>query len=762
MRRAFAFILSLLVVSCVVAGEVPDAEARKRWIAAHPELRIAIDPQQGSEISNGQSNPLVSQYLELVARHTGLRVTTVRTRSWEESVRAFLDGRIDMLPSLSDRLLMADVGDRALISAPFYVGRTVIISRTVGPATLDMHALEGRTIAFKGGGVYESWLRREHPSITRLPLADVHQVLAAVETGIADAAVGVDVAYHPIVRRDYTLSLRIAGNVNEMPVTIRVAVRKDAPELLGILDDSLRGVSAGENQAVIERWLETAYLRAPTLSQVASAYRVEIGLGIALVLVLCFALWQLRRAQLASRRGEKQKTMLLAVMSHEVRNAVNAVAASVDLLSRTSLEGPQRDLMAIAQSSSRNLQNLLKSALDYSRSESVGFTADLAACDAVAVARQVIEGQRGAIEQKGLAVRLDLPMGPLPWLLLDETRLRQLMENLLSNAVKFTERGHVGIAMWQSAGEAVDDVRHFIVEVFDTGIGVPPERQRQLFRPFSQAHGLHSARMGGSGLGLGICAEIVRHLGGRIDLSSDVSVGTAVRIELPTSRVPVMPVADGADTAAGETVPAVSGVVLLVEDHPANRQIIAAQLKFLGYETHAVDHGQAAIDAFVPGHFAGVLLDCELPDMQGYDIASELRAREATAGVSNTRFIAISANDGEAHIRRCEESGIDTVLGKPLSLDALKDALAGAPGTTLAERTFHDESLRDVAAIRAAMEEADPETALHVTHRLKGAALVLGALALVEDVERMEALLQARPVPRGDIDALLQEIADRL
>ena len=205
-----------------------------------------------------------------------------------------------------------------------------------------------------------------------------------------------------------------------------------------------------------------------------------------------------------------------------------------------------------------------------------------------------------------------------------------------------------------------------------------------------------------------------------------------------------------------------SGVVLLVEDHPANRQIIAAQLKFLGYETHAVDHGQAAIDAFVPGHFAGVLLDCELPDMQGYDIASELRAREATAGVSNTRFIAISANDGEAHIRRCEESGIDTVLGKPLSLDALKDALAGAPGTTLAERTFHDESLRDVAAIRAAMEEADPETALHVTHRLKGAALVLGALALVEDVERMEALLQARPVPRGDIDALLQEIADRL
>jgi len=760
-RRWFAFALACLAISAVMAADVPDADARKRWIDAHPVIRIAIDPQQGSEIGSGQPNPLVTQYLELVARHTGMRVVTVRTKSWEESVRAFTEDRVDLLPSLSDRLLNADVGDRALISDPFYVGRTVIISRTVGPATLDLRALEGRTVAFKGGGSYESWLRREHPSITRLPLADIHQVLAAVETGIADAAVGVDVAYHPIVRRDYTLSLRIAGNVEEMPVTIRVAVRKDAPELLAILDDSLHGISAGENQAVIERWLETAYLRAPTLSQVTSVYRVEIGLGVALVLALVFALWQLRRAQLASRRGERQKTMLLAVMSHEVRNAVNAMTSSIELLSRTPLEGPQRDLMAIAQSSSRNLQNLLKSALDYSRSESEGFTPDLRSCDAVGVARQVIEGQRAAIEQKGLAVRLDLPMGPLPWLLLDETRLRQLMENLLSNAVKFTEKGHVGIAMWQTAGEAVDEVRHFVLEVFDTGIGVPAERQRELFRPFSQAHGAHSARMGGSGLGLGICAEIVRHLGGRLELTSDVSVGTSVRIELPTSRVPVAPPA-GATSASTDEASTVSGLVLLVEDHPANRQIIAAQLKFLGYDTHAVDHGQAAIDAFIPGHFAGVLLDCELPDMQGYDIAAELRAREVAAGVEHTRFIAISANDGEAHIRRCEESGIDTVLGKPLSLDGLHDALIGAPGTSIIEKTFREESLRDIAAIRGALENADPALALHVTHRLKGAAMVFGATDLVSDVEQMEELLQSRPVVRGDIDLLLHELAERL
>lgn len=424
MRRRIALVLLGFVAIASAAGDPPD-DARARWIAEHPVVRIAIDPQQGSEIRGNQANPLVTQYLALVAEHTGVHFETVRTKSWEDSVKAFTEHRVDLLPSTSDRMVVADLGDRAILSAPFYVGRTLIVTRTVGPAKVEMRDLDGHTVAFKGGGSYEAWLKREHPLVTRLPLDDIHQVLAAVESGIADAAVGVDVAYHPIVRRDYAFSLRIAGDVPEMPVSVRVAVRRDEPELLDMLDGGLRRITADENEAVIERWLETAYLRAPTLSQVVSVYQVEIGLGGALLLVLIFALWQMRRAQLASRRGEQQKTMLLAVMSHEVRNAVNAVVSSIDLMARQPLEGPQRDLMAIAQASGRNLRTLLKSALDYTKSEVQGFTPDLVSCDALAVARQVIESQRPAIEAKSLKIRLDLPMGPLPWLLLDETRLRQ-------------------------------------------------------------------------------------------------------------------------------------------------------------------------------------------------------------------------------------------------------------------------------------------------------------------------------------------------
>ena len=533
------------------------------------------------------------------------------------------------------------------------------------------------------------------------------------------------------------------------------------PELLEILDGGMRRITADENEAVIERWLEAAYLRAPTLSQVVSVYRGEIVLGAALLLALFFALWQMRRAQLASQRGEQQKTMLLAVMSHEVRNAVNAVVSSIDLMARQPLEGPQRDLMAIAQASSRNLRTLLKSALDYTRSEVQGFTPDPVSCDVVAVARQVIESQRPSIEAKALGVRLDLPMGALPWLLLDETRLRQVLENLLSNAVKYTQQGHVGIALWQGTEETADGVRRLVVEVFDTGIGVPADRQRELFRAFAQSHGALDTRLGGTGLGLAICRDIVSHLGGRLDLTSEVDVGTAVRIELPTSLVPAVTAVAGEeaiDIAKDDPV----GTVLLVEDHPANRQIIAAQLKFIGYATHAVDHGQAAIDAFEAGRYVGVLLDCELPDMSGYDIAAELRARERSAGGARTRFIAISANHGEAHIRRCEESGIDTVLGKPLSLEGLKAALVAPRTESEIDATFIKECLADVYAIRGALTDRDLIRAAHFAHRLKGGALVWGATSIAADIDRVEQALAGEPLDAKLIDGLLDAISARL
>lgn len=754
-------LLSMAVPAMVAAQGGPDAAARKEWVKTHPVLRIAIDPQLGAEVQGGQGRSLVTQFLELAARRNGVTVQTLRTSSWEASVKAFDEHRVEILPSISDRLLAADVGQRALLSSPFYVGRTVIIARTVGEPKMDLWSLRGRTLAFKGGGAYESWLRREHAEITLLPLADIHQVLAAVESGIADAAIGVDVTYHPIIRRDYALSLRIVGDVTEMPVTVRVAVHRDDPELLAMIEASLNGLTPGERETVIDRWLETAYLRAPTLSQVVSVYRLEVELGLALFAALGFALWQARRAHLASRRGEQQKILLLGVMSHEVRNAVNAVSSSLELLARHPMEGSQRDLMALAQAGSHNLQALLKSALDYAKTESDGFTPYPVACDVQAVAREVIASQLSMIEAKGLEARLDMPGGALPWLLVDEVRLRQVLANLCSNAVKFTERGFVGITLRQEANTDGDGVRWLVIDVYDSGRGIPAGRRDALFTPFTQMRPSEDSRVGGTGLGLVICRDIVRNLGGDLMFSSVEGEGTSVRLRLPTSLVPAPACNTDTLADASSMLLADKGRVLLVEDHPANRKVIAAQLTELGYAVEAVDNGRDAIDAYAAGGFLAALLDVELPDMSGHDVARALRVADAASGRYRTPLVAISANDDEQHRKRCAVSGMDLVLGKPLSLARLRSAMEAVERLALLNE-FRAEARRDVAAIRSALARGAASDALRSVHRLHGAALVCGVPAVAMDAMRVQELLSTDGPGSAGVNALLRAIEGQL
>lgn len=750
---ARAILLLAACAACMGASPPPpDAAAIRRWVAAHPVVRVALDDQLGGEVVGGKANPLVTEYLQIASRNTGVKFEPMHMNSWNDAVKAFREGRADILPSLTDRLLATDAGPDTLLSTPFYVGRTLIIARTVGPEKLDLHALRGRAVAFRKGGAYEEWLRREHPEIQRVPLGDVIQVLGAVESGIAYAAIGADVSYYPIVRRDYPVVLHVAGDIPDVPVTVRVAVRRDEPELLALVQGSLSGVADSDNERIVEHWLQTVYMRAPSIAMVLSIYWKQLLFGSTL---LIFSLLMMRRAQMLSRKSEQQKTMLLAVMSHEVRNAVNAVTSSIDLLARTPLSGPQHDLMAIALSSSRNLQGLLRNALEFTRNETAGFTPDLASCDAYAIARDALQAHQAALEAKGVDIRLDLPRGPLPWLLLDGPRLRQVVDNLVGNAVKFTARGHVGVALWQDdGGSGADHVRRLFIEVSDTGEGIPQDRQRDVFEAFGQAHGSRSRQLGGAGLGLAICRDIVTQLGGTLELNSAVGVGTTVRLVLPTSLIPLE-----VDTVTAEEMPSAfddEGNVLLVEDHPANRQVLTAQLRHLGYDVIAVGEGRAAVDAFQTQRFDAVLLDCELPDMPGYDVARALRAIESRHALTPAKLVAISASTGEDHVRRCEAAGIDVVLGKPLDIPTLRTALFAPFDIDQARDTFRKESRKDLTRLRAALAADDRQDAARAVHRMRGGALICGASDLAALLGELESMLAA---DHGDRSALEDAIA---
>jgi len=736
------------------------------WMARHPVVRVALDPQQRSEVRRGVVNPLLGSHHRLITKHSGVRFEYVQTASWNDSVAAFNAGKVDMLPSMLDGLLQSDVLATVPISDAYYQGQTLIIGRQSGAPASQLAELVGKTVAFKAGSAYGEWLARHHPDVRHLPLPDMQAVLAAVESGQADAAIGMDLTYHPLIRRNYAHSLVASGWVPEIPVSVRAVVQTEHALLLSIIDKSLASITTDERIALIDRWMEVAYLRVPSLSLILANYGVEVLLGALLLLALLFALYQMHRARQASRRSEQQKAMLLAVMSHEVRNAVNAVSSSIELLAQTELDHTQDGLLTMAQASSRNLECLLRQALDYTRAEAKGFTLDLVPCDALAVARHCVHVQHPAAEAKDLRIELDLPRGPLPYLMLDETRLRQVLDNLLGNAVKFTEQGYVSVALWQESANETRDGLCLVVEVCDTGMGIPAGKQHDLFKPFSQAHGVLATRLGGSGLGLCICREIVEQWGGKLSLRSEVGVGTSVRLELPTQRVSL------ADDMTQEDVQQVvmrsaseqKGRVLLVEDHPANRKIIQAQLRHFGFDCTAVDHGQAAIEAFDKDCYAAVLLDGELPDMDGYQVATSLRALELEQGRPRVPLVAISARQGEEHLRRCRASGIDCVLGKPLAIEQLALVLATRAEPVEEEQEvdarelFVREARRDMASIHAAMASMEWSRAAHHAHRIKGSTLIFGDARVRELSDEIEQLLLHGDVDHERVDGLLRSL----
>ncbi|MFC4763930.1 ATP-binding protein [Dyella koreensis] len=238
------------------------------------------------------------------------------------------------------------------------------------------------------------------------------------------------------------------------------------------------------------------------------------------------------------------------------------------------------------------------------RAEVKESTPALVACDVLAVARCCVDAQRLAMEAKGLQVKLDLPRGPLSYLMLDETRLRQVLDNLFGNAVKCTAHGRVGMILWQEPMSDGKGGVRLIVEVYGTGFGIPVDQQRRLLKPFSQAHGLLVTQPGGFGLGLSICREIVEALGGRLSLGSKVGVGTSVRMELPTGPVSVdEDVAEGRPTMAPVSVSGQRGKVLatsagFTEIEQDDRELFALEArKDMAAIRAAMDSGDPALAA---------------------------------------------------------------------------------------------------------------------------------------------------------------------
>ncbi len=379
-----------------------------------------------------------------------------------------------------------------------------------------------------------------------------------------------------------------------------------------------------------------------------------------------------RTRELAQARDEAlaaagARERFLSSMSHEIRTPMNGMLGALDLLSRTPLNARQSEYIQVAATSGEALLSIINDVLDYSKIGAGRLALAREPLDANAVARSVATLFSALAQRKGLELRLQLDPALAGWRLGDALRLRQVLLNLVGNAMKFTQRGSVVVTT-----RAVDG--RVLFEVSDTGIGIERSQHRRIFEAFTQAEGDSAPRLGGTGLGLAISRELVQAMGGTIEVDSAPGTGSTFRFALDLPPAPQPAVQPG--TAAPAPDAPLCGRVLLVEDNGVNRLVGSAMLEQLGLEVLLAEDGEQALEVLAARDVDLVLMDCQMPVLDGYAATQRWRDTERGAGRARLPIVALTANALSGDFDRCIAAGMDAYLSKPYTRAQLHATLA--------------------------------------------------------------------------------------
>jgi signal transduction histidine kinase/DNA-binding response OmpR family regulator len=472
---------------------------------------------------------------------------------------------------------------------------------------------------------------------------------------------------------------------------------------------------------------------------------------------------ELESALTASVSAGKAKSEFLANMSHELRTPMSGVIGMLELLAESRMTREQRDYLSTARNSAHALLALVNDLLDLSKIEAGKMVIEEIPFELRQLARESVRGSLAAAAAKGLTLDLEVDPETPRGVMGDPLRLRQVLVNLINNAVKFTSEGGVSVRIWKVPGTGEPETDRLRISVIDSGPGIPQDKLENIFEKFTQADSSISRKYGGTGLGLAITRSLVDLQGGRIWVESAVGEGSCFNVELPCRAASLLARTEAAG-AEGERPHAgkARGRILLVEDNTVNQKVVLTMLRKRGYVVDVAGDGLSALEAMRNREYALVLMDVQMPGLDGLQTTRRIRADEKYRALP---IVAMTAHAMSGDKERCLEAGMNAYLAKPVDqrnlirvvnelMSGVAKEAAGGPDTAAPRRAASlNEADPEIAKqmvrlfmqlapdrlekMRESMENRDSEALRRNARRLVGAAQSIAAAEVMKSAEEV-------------------------
>jgi signal transduction histidine kinase/ActR/RegA family two-component response regulator len=618
---------------------------------------------------DGQPAGFARDVLDEAARRAGIRIEWVFIP--QGASVAFAAGEIDMFPRSSEVPGMARA---PYVTRHWFESFYGILQRAPqgAPAPAEF---KGKTVATGQTHFIRAMAERLLPGAVIRPLPTWSRVVASVCSGESDLAftelreAASALLEHPPVCRETPVRLWPLQNA---VVSAGIGATREAAPAADLLRDEIGNI-AGEGllAGLHARWF-LATINDVTAVEKIIVFQTRQNFLTTLSAILIFLLlaaaavsWRMRTLRAAALRASEAKSMFIATISHEVRTPMNGVIGVAGLLRDTPLSPAQREMVDTISQSADSLLGVINDVLDLAKLEAGKVQPRLGSYSPHTLLRSVAALLQPVAQAKGLALTVETHPAVAPLGRGDSARLRQILLNLAGNAVKFTRTGSVILRLDPAPGSP-GLIR---LSVTDTGIGIPADQIPHLFEPFTQLDSGPARSFDGTGLGLAISRQLASVLGGTLGVESEPGKGSRFWVD-----VPYPPAGPASPTQESPAVVVPPLRILLVEDNPVNQLVASRMLQKLGHAVHSVANGAAAVAEFQQADWDLILMDCQMPELDGYAATRQIRALEASLG-RQPHIVALTANAVEDDRDRCREAGMDGFLAKPVNPDALHRVL---------------------------------------------------------------------------------------